>query len=119
MNDQERERTALPEVLLAAGDLHVIESILMGNIGYLRNTAPTSHTIKRLAELEDIRARLPRSGGERTTALLSTDDMRLIREAMITFVTLTRRIVPQSKERDETLTLVDTLREYLEAHLLL
>ncbi len=46
--------------------------------------------------------------------MVSKDDILVIREAMLTFVQVTRRLVPQSHERDETLKRVGLLRKHLE-----
>jgi hypothetical protein len=117
-NDHEH---ALPQIPLASGDLEVIGDILGGNIAYLRNNAPlSSQTVTRIQELEKIRVCILvlqyKGDGQRVE--VSRDDLLIIRAAMITFVQLTRRIVPQSPERDETLKRVNLLRKHLEKGLL-
>jgi hypothetical protein len=115
------EHHTLPQVELAANDIKTVDDILRGNIGYLRNNAKlTRQTLKRIQELEDLRGRLLflRRGGEQSAVLVTVNDIRCIHEAMRTFVKLTRQLVPQSQERDETLGAVSRLRKYIEQQLL-
>jgi hypothetical protein len=115
------EDKALPQVKLGTNDIQVVDDILMGNIGYLRNsTKLTTQTLQRVHELQDLRVRLLflLRAGENNAVLLTLDDIRFIREAMITFVQVTRQIVPQSRERDKTLEAVNALRKHIEKHLL-
>jgi hypothetical protein len=120
MSDGEEGKT-VPQVMLGVNDTQVVDNILMGIIGYLRNSPRlTPQTVKRIQELEGLRVRLlfVLHGGENNAVFLTVDDIKAIREAMITFVYITRRIVPQSKERDETLETVSALRKHIEKHLL-
>lgn len=106
-----------PQIPIGPQDLLAIENILSGNIGYLRNAASLSpRNVIKIRQLEDIRTRIQflRLGGDGEIAPVSRNDILVIREAMLTFVQVMRRIVPPSSERDETLRCVDLLRKYLE-----
>ena len=114
------EDKALPQVKLAANDIQVVDTVLMGYMGYLRNASLRRQTVQRIQELEDVRVRLLflLCGGEKNAVLLTLDDIRCIREAMMTFVKVTRQMVPQSNERDKTLETVNALRKHIEKQLL-
>jgi hypothetical protein len=117
MNYDHESKESIPLLPLGFHDLQAIENILSGNIGYLRNMTPlASQTVTRIQMLEDIRARIQllRFGGDGKTTMVSEGDILVIREAMLTFVQVTRRLVPQSPERDETLKRVGLLRKHLE-----
>ena len=98
-----------------------LENILSGNIGYLRTTASLStQTVAKIQQLEEMKTRIQllRLGGDGEQEPVSRNDLFLLRDAMLTFVQLTRRLVPPSPERDETLKRVGRLRTYLETMLL-
>lgn len=53
------EHNTFPKVELARNDIEVVDIILKGTIGYLRNsTHLTIQTLKRIQVLEDVRGRL-------------------------------------------------------------
>jgi hypothetical protein len=64
------------------------------------------------------RIQLLRLGGDGKQEPISRDDLHILREAMLTFAHLTRRLVPPSPERDETLKSIGRLRKHLETMLL-
>jgi hypothetical protein len=114
-----RQDKPAPQMKIGMNDISVIENILKGYIGYLRNTARTAPTMKRIQKLENIRQRLVfLRSNEGNATWLTEDDLRAICEAMRTFVKVTRQRVPTSQEREETLNAVDLVRKHLEQHFL-
>jgi hypothetical protein len=106
--------TQLP---LGPHDLLALENILSGNIGYLRNASSFSEqTVTKIDQLEEMKRRIQqlRLEGEGGRVSVSRADIRVLRDAMLTFVQLTRRRVPPSFERDEALKGVGMLRKHLE-----
>jgi hypothetical protein len=80
--------------------------------------APVGERGKVSAEEMRTRIQLLRLGGDGKQEPISRDDLHILREAMLTFAHLTRRLVPPSPERDETLKSIGRLRKHLETMLL-
>jgi hypothetical protein len=118
MTSKEQDNT-IPHMKIGPNDISVIGSVLMGYIGYLRNTARTAQTTKRIQKLHNLRQRILLLGSnEGNATLITEDDVTAICDAMITFVKVTRQLVPKSQEREETLSAVNMLRKQLEQHFL-
>jgi hypothetical protein len=121
IENEHAEQNAFIQLPIGPHDLLALENILSGNIGYLRNTASLSEqTVTKIGQLEKMKTRIQqlRLGGEGERESVSRDDVLVLRTAMQTFVQLTRRLVPPSPERDETLKRVGLLRNHLETLLL-
>lgn len=120
-SQQERLKAlaGLPGEMLTMEELHVIDRALKGYGSYLGSLSSPKH--QRLKEqMLDLRRRLTRSAldaimGKLASNDLTFDDVELMVDALGGFVRLTKRMVPQSAERDDALHGIKLLLARLEA----
>lgn len=107
----------LPRTLLGVGDAKALMYVLEGYIAYTRRTMPPS---KRRDEeinlLERVRRQLgPLQYGQvvQVSIALSLEEIAALEHALCIFITLTRKNVARSPQRDQTLAALDELRRAL------
>lgn len=109
----------MPQLTIGLNDLHVIDSILMAYLAYLRKGTPSSSE-------RDNQIRISLGLRQRLAALfaiscqqveipilLTVQELHTLEEAMDSFARLTRKLIPPSAQRDETLQQVKNFRRML------
>jgi len=104
-----------PVLHLSHNDLGIVASIITSYLAYLQWGTPASP--KRdgeIARLKSITARLALVLPQHEGCIpLTTQEIQTLGDALHGFVTLTKRIVARSRERDETLAQIGALRQHL------
>jgi hypothetical protein len=107
----------VPHVSLHPNDISVLEHVVRGYLAFLRNGVPPSKKcdvqIQTLQRLQQRLTTITSAHAENTCFPLTADDIQALDAAFRGFITLVRRMVPVSQERDETLLDVENLRQQL------
>jgi hypothetical protein len=107
----------VPQVSLHPDDISVLAQVIRGYLAFLRNEGvPSKKRAVQIHTLQRLQQRLTAitsAHAEKTCVALTADDTQVLDAALRGFITLVRRMVPASKERDETLQDVENLRQHL------
>jgi len=104
-----------PVLHLSHNDLGIVASIITSYLAYLQWGTPASpKRNEEIAHLKSITVRLTFVLSQREGCIpLTTQEIKALGDALHGFVTITRRIVARSRERDETLAQIGVLRQHL------
>ena len=113
---KQREGYELPTVPIGLNDLAVLRSIISGYLAYLRRTV--AHSQQRQTQIHLLEGVYQRLTGISTQAMearifLSVAEVEALNTAMLGFAAFVREKVSPSTERDETLQMLELLRQHL------
>ncbi|HLJ36266.1 MAG TPA: hypothetical protein VKU38_21590 [Ktedonobacteraceae bacterium] len=107
----------VPQITLHPNEIIVLESVVKGYLAFLRHGMPPSKKrdgqIRTLQRVQQHLIPLAHAQREQRYFPLTADEIQALDDALRSFVLLVRRMVPASRERDETLRDVENLRQQL------
>jgi hypothetical protein len=107
----------VPQVSLHPNDISVLQQVVRGYLAFLRNgVAPSKKRAVQIQAVQRLQQRLTTlayAHADNTCVPLTADDIQALDAALRGFITLVRRMVPASQERDETLQDVENLRQHV------
>ncbi|MEO8971286.1 MAG: hypothetical protein ABI406_06775 [Ktedonobacteraceae bacterium] len=108
---------SMPHVTLHPNDIVALENVIKGYLAFLhRGVPPAKKRAAQVRTLQRVQQRLTamtNAHTEHTCVPLTATEIEALDGALRGFIMLVRRMVPTSKERDETLLEIENLRQQL------
>ncbi len=108
----------VPQIILHPNDITALAEVVKGYLAFVRRSVPVSRqrnaqirTLQRLHQRLLALSYTAQTQSEQKCFPLTADEIRALDDALRGFAMLVRRMIPPSRDRDETLRDIENLRQ--------